>query len=286
LKQAAAAMSRRPDASAAVREAGPVVGRGYSACMHRSLRAAGAMIGCPWLGVAVLVSLSLFGGGCAHQTPALDVPAGAIGVMRADGSITLDGKLDEPAWRRAPASEAFVAPINRGETALADDPAYRTTVRVLHDGSTLYVAFECEGPPFWADRTKHDDHLYQQDVVEIFLDVKGDMREYIELHTSPIGTKGDAYHRWSQPPTYPADQLDWAQVRAHAKLDPEWALEGFEAGTRALEDGRQGFVVEAAVPLAGLLEGRGRSNAGRCCAVISSGTSGRKTAKADACTTR
>jgi len=204
------------------------------------------------LGVTVCVV-----GGCAHAASPVELPAGALGVYRTEKPITLDGKFDEPAWQRAIPSPAFVARINRTEKELADDPVYATTVRALHDGSTLYVAFECQGPPPWADRTQRDDKLYEQDVAEIFLDFVGDMKEYAEFHMSPNGVVGDAYHTWDPPPTYPAETLDWDQISKHTKMDGAWQLDGLTAAGRALDAPRQGWAVEVAVPLAPLLEKRG-----------------------------
>lgn len=197
---------------------------------------------------------------CSNPPPAessLPVPAGALAVMRAAGGVTLDGKLDEPAWQTAPASEVFVPSINRAEKELAEDPAYRTTVRALHDGSTLYVAFECHGPPFWATFTRRDDKLYEQDVAEIFLDVAGDMREYAEMQASPNGVVADFYHWWNPPPTYPAGQLDWDQIGKQHRGDGAWNLDGLRAAGRAMDAPAQGWTVEFAVPLEPLLTVRG-----------------------------
>jgi hypothetical protein len=53
---------------------------------------------------------------------------------------TIDGKLDDPAWKSAGAADAF-------RVAGAPAPAKRqTTVRLACDAKALYLAFECEEP--------------------------------------------------------------------------------------------------------------------------------------------
>src|SRR5918999_3338525 len=54
--------------------------------------------------------------------------------VRAAGEITLDGNLDEPAWRDAPVAKNFIQNDPReGEPATFD-----TEVRVLYDDHALY----------------------------------------------------------------------------------------------------------------------------------------------------
>lgn len=56
--------------------------------------------------------------------------------VRLEGTIVLDGRLDEPAWRRAPVLTDFVQQLP--QTGM---PAtYRTEVRILYDARTLYLA--------------------------------------------------------------------------------------------------------------------------------------------------
>src|SRR5688572_17916416 len=55
-------------------------------------------------------------------------------IVRAAGPITLDGVLDEPAWRDAPVAKNFIQNDPREGVAATFD----TEVRVLYDNDALY----------------------------------------------------------------------------------------------------------------------------------------------------
>ncbi|EIL96207.1 carbohydrate binding family 9 domain-containing protein [Rhodanobacter sp. 115] len=93
-------------------------------------------------------------------------PSGApeAGVrMVAEGSITLDGRLDEPGWAHAPAIDLIQQDPHPG----APTP-FRTEIRLLADGKHLYLGVTCVDPDPGrlslhslardSDQT-HDDHL-------------------------------------------------------------------------------------------------------------------------------
>src|SRR5262244_3434266 len=61
--------------------------------------------------------------------------AGAIRAARTHGSFSIDGNLDEPAWREAfPYSEFVESFPDEGAS-----PTQRTEVRVLYDDQNLYI---------------------------------------------------------------------------------------------------------------------------------------------------
>ena len=60
--------------------------------------------------------------------------------VRTDTPITLDGRLDEPAWAKAPALDPFV---DFNSTTPAEPG---TTARVLYDDQHLYVGVRCDEP--------------------------------------------------------------------------------------------------------------------------------------------
>src|SRR6266851_749687 len=69
------------------------------------------------------------------------VPQGYV-CHRASGSITIDGKLDEPSWKTAAWTKDF-ADI---EGDRKPKPAYRTRAKMLWDDDCFYVAAELEEP--------------------------------------------------------------------------------------------------------------------------------------------
>ena len=54
--------------------------------------------------------------------------------MPSTGKITLDGKLDEPDWQRAPVSADFIENMPREKQPARD----RAEVRVLYDKDAIY----------------------------------------------------------------------------------------------------------------------------------------------------
>lgn len=136
-----------------------------------------------------------------HRVPAAQIPIVGAHVPRnplarvslpryvvrpLEGKITLDGKLDEPAWKNAKPTRRFVNPHGRGPTA----PTY---AKFLYDNENLYIGFVA-----LADRnlfnsvTKNDGETWNQDVVEVFIDADNDQKTYLELHVTPSNTQFDA----------------------------------------------------------------------------------------------
>jgi hypothetical protein len=56
-------------------------------------------------------------------------------ILRAAGDITLDGSLDEPAWRDAPVANHFI----QNEPHEGEPATFDTEVRVLYDGEAVYI---------------------------------------------------------------------------------------------------------------------------------------------------
>jgi len=126
------------------------------------------------LGVLVAV-VTLF----HWRTQASTAPAGTdishYTVMRTLGPIKVDGVFDEPSWRAAKSTGAFRA--NDGSETVTS----RAEAKMLWDDSNLYFAFECDDTDLAATMTKRDEHLWQEEVVEVFIDPDGDEKNYIEL---------------------------------------------------------------------------------------------------------
>ncbi len=119
-------------------------------------------------------------------------------VVRARPAPTIDGVLDEAAWARA-------APVTLVNSLDGSPGRVRTTARLLWDDRYLYVSFDCEDPDVWGTFTQHDDPLYTQDAVEIFIDADGDGRTYNEIEVSPRNVVFDAYF----PERRQGEDLSW-----------------------------------------------------------------------------
>lgn len=151
---------------------------------------------------------------------------------RATGPVTIDGRLDEPAWR-----DAFEAPLVSSMTG--GRVRYATVARLLWDDRNLYVAFECEDDEvFSRPGRKDDDPIYEDEVVELFVDPAGARRDYAEIEVSPANVVFDArFATW---------RSDLAVARAWTS-GARTAVEVHRG-----REGDRGWTVEMAVPLEAL----------------------------------
>ena len=114
------------------------------------------------------------------------VPQGYV-CHRANGSITIDGKLDDPSWQAAAWTKDF-ADIEGGRKP---KPAYRTRAKMLWDDDYFYVAAELEEPQVWATLTEHDAVIFQDNDFEVFIDPDGDSHDYFEFEMNALNTGWD-----------------------------------------------------------------------------------------------
>jgi hypothetical protein len=107
-------------------------------------------------------------------------------VKRVKKAPVIDGALDDAAWKDA------TAVVLRG--SFDGRPVQqRTQARLAYDEQFLYVAFDAEDPDIWGTYRKRDEPIYEQEVVEVFLDANADGRTYNELQVSPHNVTFDAY---------------------------------------------------------------------------------------------
>ena len=107
-------------------------------------------------------------------------------VRRTAKPPAVDGALDDAAWGQA-------TPVVLRGSFDGRPTALRTEARLLYDDANLYVSFTIEDPDIWGTLRKRDDPIYEQEVVEIFLDANADGRTYNELQVSPHNVIFDAY---------------------------------------------------------------------------------------------
>lgn len=104
---------------------------------------------------------------------------------RATKAPTIDGKLDDEAWKSAPEVTLQGSFDGRPVTR-------KTTFRAVWDDEYLYVAFWAEDPDIWGTKRNKDDDIYNEDACEVFLDADGDGATYNELQVSPHNVNFDA----------------------------------------------------------------------------------------------
>lgn len=108
---------------------------------------------------------------------------------RAGGSIKIDGRLDDAAWKAAPWTDYFVD--IEGDKKLK--PRFRTRAKMLWDQAFFYVAAEMEEPHVWGTLTKHDSVIFRDNDFEVFIDPNGDTLEYYEFEINALNTGWDLF---------------------------------------------------------------------------------------------
>ncbi|MDZ4756246.1 MAG: carbohydrate-binding family 9-like protein [Phycisphaerae bacterium] len=106
--------------------------------------------------------------------------------------ITIDGKLNDEAWKEIRWTEDFIDIEGSSKPA----PRYRTRVKMAWDERCFYIAAELEEPDVWATYRTHDEIVFHEPDFEIFIDPDGDTRAYYEIEVNCLGTIFDLYlHR-------------------------------------------------------------------------------------------
>ncbi len=106
---------------------------------------------------------------------------------RAPQPPIINGRLDQPAWQRAPWTEDFVDIEGSARPA----PRFRTRAKLLWDDECLYVGAELEEPHVWATFMEHDSVIFHDPDFEVFIDPDGDNHSYFEIEINALNTEWD-----------------------------------------------------------------------------------------------
>lgn len=90
-------------------------------------------------------------------------PPPAYQALRAESPITIDGKLDEPAWFAAPSAGDFEFPWWKSGKKES------TIVKLLWDDANLYIAHVSQDEFIAARHREHDGKIPEDDCLEIML---------------------------------------------------------------------------------------------------------------------
>jgi hypothetical protein len=158
----------------------------------------------------------------------------------AESKMIMDGILDEPVWQK---SEKIALSINSSSEAVKDS-SLMTWVRTCYDEQNLYIAYECNDSDIWSEFSNRDDHLWEKDAVEIFIDTDGYLNTYYEIQVSPKNTLFDAH--LEIPSKTDDDEIigfDLPGIQTAVSID----------GSLNMHDDRDtGWTVEIAIPIADL----------------------------------
>jgi hypothetical protein len=155
---------------------------------------------------------------------------------RAARPLTIDGRMDEPEWQRAPWSDDFTDIEGASKPA----PRFRTRMKMLWDDQYLYVAAELEEPDVWATLIEHDAVIFHDNDFEVFLNPSGGGKNYFEFEINALNTSWDLF--LAKP------------YRQGGKADNGWEIPGLRTAVHVEgtlndpKDWDRGWSVEMAFP--------------------------------------
>jgi hypothetical protein len=170
-------------------------------------------------------------------------PRAPIVAARASGPIKLDGRLDEGAWKAARAYALVFPASTAAEGKSVEEPG---TVRMLHDGETLWVGFDFQDSDVVSHAKADDEELYTLgDAAELFLR-PANQTWYWEVHVAPNNRRSTYW--------YPGrGRLGLKGEDTHVR-PPFWASAAAVDGTmNDWRDKDRRWTAEAAIPIAKLL---------------------------------
>lgn len=154
-----------------------------------------------------------------------------------DGSLTIDGRLDEPAWRTAEIIDAFAQTDPRE----GESPTLRTTVQVLAGPGGLAIGIVCEDPEpsgIVSFSVRRDAPLGNEDHIRVVLGPFLDGRSGYVFAVNPSGARYDGLIQ----PGGETDDADWDGIweAATTRSTASWSAEiyipiqslGFKPGLR------------------------------------------------------
>jgi len=153
-------------------------------------------------------------------------------VLKTSVPIVVDGLLEDPSWLRAKAVGAFV---NSPDGAPSD---LKTEAKILYDESYIYFAFRVWDENIWATYQDRDEHLWTEEVVEVFIQANAEEPSYIELEVNPLGTMLDIYLLDIRKPL---PYKSWNSVKLKWAIDVKGTVDGKPGDTE--------WTCEMALPL-------------------------------------
>ena len=144
-------------------------------------------------------------GNIATRSGKVEIPpekAKPITIPKASGSLVIDGRPDEDAWKQAAVFKDFYQTGPGYNTA----PSKPTEVYLMYDEKNLYVAFKC-----WDEKDKiratvaKRDNVFGEDNVRMWLDTYDDRRRAYVLGFNPLGIQQDGIYTEGKGPDFSVD---------------------------------------------------------------------------------
>ena len=151
--------------------------------------------------------------------------------------IKIDGKLNDPAWKKARWTTDFVDI----EGAAKPTPRFRTRAKMLWDDQYLYIAAEIEEPNVHGTLTQHDSVIFRDNDFEVFIKPLPRTESYYEFEMNALNTGWDLF----LPKPY----------SENGKPDNSWDIVGLKTAVAVQgtlnhpDDTDKGWTLEIAYPL-------------------------------------
>lgn len=157
-----------------------------------------------------------------------------------ESDIKVDGVLDENDWKNI---AKISLKINKtGE--VVNDNSILTSVMACYNDRYFYIAFECNDADIWSEYTKRDEHLWKNEVVEVFIDTDDSPNTYYEIEVSPKNVLFDAY-------VVQPDQIDVDDIIKFDMHGIKTAV-SVDGTLNNRKDIDKKWTVEIAIPFAGM----------------------------------
>jgi len=164
---------------------------------------------------------------------------------RLDAPIVIDGIIDDAEWGGVPWTDSYIL-----YGTLTGVPVTATRGRIAWDAERLYVAVEAEDHDIWSTYTARDANLWEQDVLEVFIDPEGDARGYMEFEVSPRNVVLDL---WVETPLFSQggpSHMEWNAAGLATAVRIDGTLGGASTATAERQDTDSGWTLELALPWA------------------------------------
>lgn len=174
-------------------------------------------------------------------TPVLSDPVSRYTIQRAATPIHVDGHLDEFAWEKAEQINGFERILND-----YDQITRPTRAKMLWDDQNIYFAFVCQDPDMWTLYNEEDQALWDEEVVEVFIDPDGDAKNYLELEVNPRNVKVDLCIHTLKPEW--DSSIPWDIAGLQSAVQPYGTVDDSLSAD-------QGWTVEIAIPYSAMADG-------------------------------
>ncbi len=168
----------------------------------------------------------------AKKSPS-EVPVRQARAARPKDEMKINGDLAEATWAAAQELGPLVRP---GDGSPAE---FQASVKLAWDDRYLYIGFDVNDDFIRSDFKKPDDHLWEQDCVEIMIDPDGDGKNYFEIQVAPTGVSFDTRYDSRRKPQ-PFGHVAWS-----SQIDARVAAHSDKPSDRPVE---KGYVAEIGVP--------------------------------------